>query len=126
MTRLPVERQVGRDFADDRRELETVAGKAAAKNDVRMLRMAIDHEIGVGREAVEARFGFAKIRSRTGHPFFHRGSDRGDIASHVHFAIKFVSSSELAETVKGGFHAVAEIGKPVEWRGQSSRHVVAV
>src|SRR2546423_8747800 len=119
MTRLSVEREVGRDFADDRRELEAVAGKSAAKNDVRMPRMVIDNEIAVGREAIHARLCFAEFRGGAGHPFFHGGGDRGDIASHVHFAIKFVSGSEQAETVEGGFHAVAEIGKSVERRGQS-------
>jgi hypothetical protein len=48
MARSTVERQLGRDFADDGGELETMARKGATQNEVRVLGVAIDHEILVG------------------------------------------------------------------------------
>src|SRR4051794_1016542 len=84
-----------------------------------MLRMAVDHEVTVRRKAVHAGLCLAKFRGGARHPFFHGGSDRGDIARHVHVAIQFVGGSKLAETMEGGFYAVTEIGKSVKGRGQS-------
>src|SRR4051794_20718137 len=96
-----------------------MAREAPTQNDVRMLRMAIDHEVAVGREAVHAGLCFAKFRGGARHPFLHGGSDWSDIASHVHFAIEFVGGRKLPETVEGGFYAIPEIGEPIERRGQS-------
>ena len=116
MTRSTLQGQVRRDLANDGRELEAVAGKTAAENDIGVFRMMIDHEIAVGREAVHARFGFAKIRGRPGHPSLHRARDGLDICLQMDFAIEFVSRCDLAAAVKCRFHAVAKIRESIKRR----------
>ena len=45
--RAAVQRQIGCDFTDHRRELKTVAGEAAAQDQIFVVRMVIDHEMSV-------------------------------------------------------------------------------
>ena len=54
MARLAVEREVGQDLADDRAELEAVAGEAGADDGVLALRVAVDQEVLVRRQLEEA------------------------------------------------------------------------
>src|SRR5438270_8995645 len=88
-----VEGQVRGDLSDNRRELEAMAGESAAKDHVRVLRMAIDHEIAVGREAIHAGLCFAQSSRRPRHPFFHRARDRLNVAPRVDLAIQLVGGS---------------------------------
>ena len=48
VARSAVGRQVGEDLADDRAELEAVAGEAGPDDDVRRLGMEVDEEVLVG------------------------------------------------------------------------------
>src|SRR3954466_12707171 len=43
VTRAAVEREIGRDLTDDRRELEAVTRETAAQNETLVFRMAINH-----------------------------------------------------------------------------------
>src|SRR6266545_7065364 len=52
--RRAVDRQVGEDLADRAAELEAVAGEARADDDVRRVRVAVDHEVLVRAELEEA------------------------------------------------------------------------
>src|SRR5437588_97088 len=93
MPRGAVEGQIRGDFSDNRRELEAMAGEPAAKDHVRVLGMAIDHEIAVGREAIHADLCFAHSSRRPRHPFFHRARDRLNVPARVDLAIQLVGGS---------------------------------
>jgi len=45
--RAAVQRQIGCDFADHRRKLKAMAAKAAAQDQIFVVRMIIDHEMSV-------------------------------------------------------------------------------
>ena len=46
--------KIGQQFPDDRRQLETVAGKAAGDGDVGMCRVTVDHEMAIRCQRVNA------------------------------------------------------------------------
>ena len=90
MPRTAIESQVCCDFANDRREFETMAGKSAAKNDVSVTRIAVDHKIAIRREAVHAGLRFAKTGGGSRHPRVGRARHGFDIASRIDVAIEFI------------------------------------
>src|SRR4030081_2052336 len=81
--------------------------------------MAVDNEVAVRGEAIHARLCFPEGSGGPGHPLVHRSHDRRYIALDVDLAIDLIGSCELAESVKGGFNAVAKIGEAIQWRRQS-------
>ena len=119
MARAAVEREVGGDLADHRRELETVTREAAAENHAGMRRMTIDHEMAVGRESVRA--DLRAERNVAAAPGIHSSIAAAIGAmsrARIDLAVEFVRRSEFAVGVEGGFHPVAEIRKAVERRGK--------
>src|SRR5436190_158773 len=91
---------------------------ASARGARNAMDVAIDDEIAVRRETVHAGFCFAEIGSGAGHPVIRRALHRLDIGSWIDVAIELIRGRQISEAVKGEFHSVAEIGKPIKRRGK--------
>ena len=80
--RLAVLGQIGQRFAQDGRELESVARQAGGEGDLRVFGMAIDDEMAVGAQRVEARgesrAARGSLRGGTRQGTARRGSSRSD------------------------------------------------
>src|SRR5690606_193363 len=54
MAGTAIDRQIREDLSENRRELETVAREPSCEDDVRMRRVAVDDEVSIGGDRVEA------------------------------------------------------------------------
>src|SRR6476660_329003 len=80
--------QTGTNLADDRRELEAVAGEPPAQNEAAMTGMAGDHKMTVRGQRVRTRLRGAACCAGAGHPLLYRLGNRVDISHAIDLTVE--------------------------------------
>src|SRR6185369_2296075 len=100
-------------FADDRREFESMTRTGAGNQDLPMGRVIIEKEMLVGRVRVEADSRRLQVSIGLRHEPAQQGPHGLDFLRR-HVSSDAVRVRGLALVMKGNLHAVAEVGKAVK------------